>query len=58
MSDSEIRDIDYDLKMAIRDFLYTEYYGVMINYPDDFIKDLEDYLKERKFDLGCVVQYK
>jgi len=59
MNENEIRCMDIDLKMAIRSFLYSkEYYGTMINYPDDIVEDLEAYLKERKFDLGCIVQYK
>lgn len=58
MFNSDIRDMDHNLKNAIRNFLYEQYNGVMITYPDDFLADLEDYLKERKFDLGCIIQYK
>lgn len=54
----EVRDMDSNLKEAIRDFYRKNYKGKICNYTEDFVNDLEDYLKEEGFDLGCVLQYK
>lgn len=50
-------EMDYSLKEAISDFYKKNYEGKICNYTDDFVNDLEQYLREEGFDLGCVVQY-
>jgi len=51
------RDMDEALKYAICRFFKKEYEGKS-GYAVDFVDELEQYLKEEGFDLGCVVQYK
>lgn len=52
-----VRDMDAELKHEIFSFYEREYEG-MIGNAKDFADELEQYLKEKGFDLGCVVQYK
>ena len=52
-----LRDMDSNLKEEIRRFLIKQgedYQG----HARDVVDDLEEYLKEKGFDLGCVNQYK
>lgn len=56
MSDN-VRDMDPNLKEAIYRFFKREYEG-KTGYAKDFTEELEQYLKEKGFDLGCVLQYR
>jgi len=57
MENSNVRDMDKSLKDAIYSFYKKEYEG-MIGNAKDFTNELEEYLKDKGFDLGCVVQYR
>jgi len=52
-----VRDMDPELKDAIYSFFKKEYEG-MIGNAKDFTDELEEYLKEKGFDLGCILQYR
>jgi nicotinamidase-related amidase len=53
-----VRDMDDSLKDAISQFFKMELPEQYSGYCNDLTDDLEAYLKERGFDLGCVNQYK
>lgn len=53
----QVRDMDPELKNAIYSFFKKEYEG-KTGYAKDFADELEEHLKEKGFDLGCILQYK
>ena len=58
MINENVRDMDSELKDEIKRH-FIGFHGEQYNgQAKDFVDDLEEHLKEKGFDLGCVVQYK
>jgi hypothetical protein len=58
MINENVRDMDSDLKNSIKEFFRIQQGEQYQSESKDFVDGLEIYLKEKGFDLGCVLQYK
>ena len=58
MKREEISEMDRELKDAIYSFLYNNISQSYDGHIKEITDDLEEYLRDKGFDLGCIIQYK